>query len=157
MALLLLLHPHVKDSIDMIVMFMGRNTVDNPRLQVGTSQKDLGLHFTDFNHDLDPFAAQAVIMSGVRIVLVGCEIAQNSLWLWEKDLTHLYKHSSTKHKDDKKHKLLNALSTYEYYSHWLNTWRIFGDHLEPWSKDYGAINGFVLLSIFDFSFFIFHF
>ena len=141
-ATLLLLHPDVKDSIDMIVMFMGRNTVDNPSLQVGTTQEDLKLYFTDFNHDLDPFAAQAVIMSGARVILVGCEIAMKSMWLWEKDLIDLYDHSS-KYKNNAKNKLLNALSAQEYYIHWLSTWRIFGNHLEPWSKDHGAINGFV--------------
>ena len=147
LATLLLLHPEVKDAIDMIVMFMGRNTVDNPQLQVGSTQKDFGLYFTDFNHDLDPFAAQAVIMSGARCVLVGCEIAMNSLWLMEDDLIQLYKHS-TKLKNNYKNKLLSALSAQEYYIHWLSTWRIFGNHLHPWSKDYGAINGYVCVAFF---------
>ena len=127
----------------MIVMFMGRDTVDFPRLQVGTSQKKLDLYFTDFNHDLDPFAAQAVIMSDARVVLVGCQIALHSMWLFEKDLINLYKYSSTQDKNDTKHKLLNQLSRKEYYMHWLNTWKMFGKHLPPWDK-YGQINGFVV-------------
>ena len=50
MALLLLFHPHVIDKIACIVMFMSRNTVDNPILQIGTKMQQAGAYFTDFNH-----------------------------------------------------------------------------------------------------------
>ena len=35
------------------------------------NEKELDLYFADFNHDSDPHAAQEVIMSGARVVLVG--------------------------------------------------------------------------------------
>jgi pyrimidine-specific ribonucleoside hydrolase len=71
-ATLLLRYPHLEDSIEQLVMCVGRR---NPtqHFQVGQSQR----YLPDYNLEVDPLAMQTVLESKVPLTLAGFEAASD--------------------------------------------------------------------------------
>ena len=103
------------------------------------------LVFLDFNFELDRYAVEILIKSGVSLVFAGAEVALNSMWLWKDDLEAIAKRVA----DNKNNQLITELSKEENYKTWLGVFQTMGTHLAPWNKDnnhttnLNTINGYV--------------
>ena len=84
---------------------------------------------------MDPFAAQVLIQSGVPVIMVGGQVALNSMWLYESDLDYI--HSNTSATDSTA--LAWTLSDYTNQEttvyKWLQYWKGLGNYLPPWPQD----------------------
>lgn len=110
-ATMLLLYPELKDSVQGLVLCMGRRP--NMHFNPGNGKKNMN----DYNFDLDPHAAEYLMTTGIPVVLCGYEAA-STVYLNKHDYGFL------KASGDKTDKWL-----YKQFKHWSTGWKLFfGSH-----------------------------